>query len=92
MSFKELKIGKVTSWPQLVSVFGRTCLLATLLLIGLALFYTPFSIKVTKAGFNTTSRHLLLYKSAGSTCQITVFNTFFDKVIVLNGLIFDAAK
>ena len=32
--------GKVTSWPQLISEFGRTYLLTMLLLIGLALFYT----------------------------------------------------
>ena len=37
----ENSFGKVTSWPQLISVFGRTCLFAMLLLIDLTLFYTP---------------------------------------------------
>ena len=37
----ENSFGKVTSWPQLISVFGRTCLLTMLLLIDLALFYAP---------------------------------------------------
>ena len=37
----ENSFGKVTSLPQLICirVFGRTCLFAMLLLIGLALFY-----------------------------------------------------
>ena len=33
--------GKATSWSQLISVFGRTCMLTMLLPIGLALFYAP---------------------------------------------------
>ena len=38
----ENSFGKVTSWPQPadIRVFGRTCLLTMLLLLGLALFYT----------------------------------------------------
>ena len=33
---------KVTSWPQPdIRIFGHTCPFAMLLLIGLALFYTP---------------------------------------------------
>ena len=37
----ENSFGKVTSWPQLISEFLVACLLTMLLLIGLALFYTP---------------------------------------------------
>ena len=48
----ENNFGKATSWPLAdIRVFGRTCLLAMLLLIGLALF-TPqvflFNIPLTR--------------------------------------------
>ena len=47
----ENSFGKITSWPQLISklLVGCTYLFAMLLLIGLALFYTPgvlFSISL----------------------------------------------
>ena len=41
MSFKELKIGKVTSWPQLISVFWPHMPVSNLASDWPHTFYTP---------------------------------------------------
>ena len=62
----ENSFGKVTSWPQLISEFlvAHACMFAMLLLIGLALFYTPgvFAWYIT-----TFCKQILLL--CGSICK-----------------------